>query len=148
MRQKILYNPPLEPEANSPSSDQNKQSCPPLGAFLIPWRSARADSLPKCEILHLSLPILLHVCGACSDLLYPWQPFHNASRNTLEEVSFYLGWRAGAERYWEIKWESAHKSWEGDTKCRLNNVCARVLIVLFCFKKKKKSTTICEIFWI
>lgn len=46
---------------------------PPSGAwswaFLIPrsGRSTPADSLPKCEILHLSLPILLHVCGACSD---------------------------------------------------------------------------------
>ena len=28
---------------------------------------------------------------------YPWQPFYNASRNTLEEVPFYLGWRAGTE---------------------------------------------------
>lgn len=28
---------------------------------------------------------------------YPWQPFYNAWRNTLEEVPFYLGWRAGME---------------------------------------------------
>lgn len=45
-------------------------------------------------MLHVSFLTLLPMAVQTG---YPWQPFHNGSQNTLEEVFFYLGQRAGTE---------------------------------------------------
>lgn len=52
---------------------------------------------------------------------YPWQLFHNASQNTLEEVPFYLGWRAGTEA---VGNERAKATADGVTLMFSSDVCA------------------------